>query len=65
MGYRFRKHFKGYDVFEGCVIEIKIYVKNNKNSKCLYTDGDLVDLSLVQIRTYKRLTPKFYHLLEF
>ena len=59
VGYRFRKNFKGYGIFEGCVIEIKTHAENNKNRRCLYTDGDSEDLSLIQIRSYKRLTSKY------
>ena len=47
IGYRFRKNFKGFGIFEGCVIEIKTYAENNKNRRCLYTYGDSEDLSLI------------------
>ena len=33
--------------------------RTKKNRRCLYTDGDLEDLSIVQIRSYERVTPKF------
>ena len=59
IGYKFRKSFKGHGIFEGCVIEIKTHAENKKNRRCLYTDGDMEDLSIVQIRSYDRVTPRF------
>ena len=53
IGYRFEKNFKGFGIFEGCVIDIKTHAENNKNRRCLYTDGDSEDLSLIQLRSLK------------
>ena len=59
IGYRFRKNFKGFGIFEGCVIEIKTHAENNKHRRCWYTDGNSEDFSSIQIRSYKRLTSTF------
>ena len=59
MKYRFENNFKGLGIFEGCVVEKRHMQKRIKIRDVLYTDGDSEDLSLVQIRPYKRLTPKF------
>ena len=46
VGYRFQKHFKGFGIYEGRVIEIRSNMKGNKNRRCMYSDGDKEDLSL-------------------
>ena len=40
VGYRFQKEFKGYGNYEGRVIEIRSNVKDNKDKRCMYSDGD-------------------------
>ena len=60
IGYRFEKNFKGFGIFEGCVVEIKTHAANHNNRRCVYTDGDSEDLSLIQLRSFKILSPKFF-----
>ena len=60
VGYRFQNHFKGYGAYEGRVMEIRSNVKGNKDRRCIYSDGDIEDLSLKDIGKYnslKFLTP--------
>ena len=44
IGFRFRKDFIGHGIFEGQVIEI-----NNTLRRCIYSDGDIEDLTLEQL----------------
>ena len=44
IGFRFRKDFIGHGTFEGQVIEI-----NNNLRRCIYSDGDIVDLNLEKL----------------
>ena len=53
IGYSFENNLKGFGIFEGCVVDIKTHAENNKNRRCLYTDGDSEDLSLIQLRSLK------------
>ena len=46
MGYKFKKYFKVHGVFEGQVLEIRKYIEGSKNSRYIYTDSDMEDLSL-------------------
>ena len=55
VGYRFQKEFKGYGNHEGRVIEIRSNVKDNKDKRCMYSDGDKEDLSLKDLKKFKSL----------
>merc|ERR1740124_1935489 len=46
VGYRFRKHFPGHGYFDGIVIQIRPEAALGKDRRCVYSDGDLEDLSL-------------------
>ena len=44
IGFRFKKDFIGHGIFEGQVTEI-----NNKVRRCIYSDGDIEDLTLEKL----------------
>uniref|UniRef100_A0A7S4N6T5 Uncharacterized protein n=1 Tax=Odontella aurita TaxID=265563 RepID=A0A7S4N6T5_9STRA len=49
IGYKFKKFFPGYGVFEGEVVKIRPGAEFGKDRRCRYTDGDMEDLSLVDL----------------
>ncbi|KAL3827192.1 hypothetical protein ACHAXA_006747 [Cyclostephanos tholiformis] len=56
VGYQFRKEFKS-GWFFGKVIEIRPFAANGCDRRCVYTDGDVEDLSLVDLEELARLDP--------
>jgi len=57
VGYQFKKRFPGHGWFVGKVVEIRPDAKNAKIFRCVYEeDGDLEDLSLAELRRFKKYT---------
>ena len=48
-GYRFRKEFKGREIFEGQVLELLEGVHSDKNRRYVFVDDNKEDSSLTQI----------------
>ena len=56
IGYKFKKYFKGHGWFEGRVSEINIGAKEKKDRRVIYSDGDVEDVSIKQLKSLKRVT---------
>lgn len=54
VGYRFSKFFPGYGYFEGIVIKIRPGADHGKDRRCVYSDGDVEDLSLKDLQALAR-----------
>ena len=55
VGNRFQKDFKGYGNYKGRLIEIRSNMKGNKDRRCMYSDGNIEDLSLKDLKKFKNL----------
>ena len=56
IGYKFKKYFKGHGWFEGRVSKINIGTKEKKDRRVIYSDGDVEDISIKQLKSLKRVT---------
>eukprot|EP00550_Attheya_septentrionalis_P009864 CAMPEP_0198287132 /NCGR_PEP_ID=MMETSP1449-20131203/6039_1 /TAXON_ID=420275 /ORGANISM="Attheya septentrionalis, Strain CCMP2084" /LENGTH=1964 /DNA_ID=CAMNT_0043985037 /DNA_START=184 /DNA_END=6078 /DNA_ORIENTATION=- len=54
IGYTFCKLFTGYGLFDGTVVKIRPGAVGGRDRRCVYTDGDLEDLSLDELRELDR-----------
>ena len=60
IGYKFKKFFPGHGYFQGEVIAIKSVCTDNKNRRCRYTDGDMDDMSLKELKKCPKATSTIY-----
>lgn len=50
VGFRFTKHFPNHGWFEGEVVALRPGAKGGRDRRVVYSDGDMEDMSLAQIR---------------
>ena len=60
IGYKFKKFFPGHGYFQGEIVSINSVSTDNKNRRCRYTDGNMDDLSLKNLKQCPTATSTIY-----